>query len=72
MHTGQYRSLVDVIAFFDRGGAPAGYLGTSEIGPLEFTSEERAQLLAFLAALEGPGTDERWITEPELPLAGSP
>jgi cytochrome c peroxidase len=66
-HAGQYRSLVDVVAFFDRGGAPAGYSGTSEIAALGLTAEERAQLVAFLHALAGPGAEDRWVEPPVLP-----
>jgi len=55
MHTGQLRSLTEVIDFFDRGGHPAGYLGTNELRPLGLSTRERADLVAFLRALEGPG-----------------
>ncbi|HEV8247106.1 MAG TPA: cytochrome c peroxidase, partial [Polyangiaceae bacterium] len=33
-HTGQYRSLIDVIAFKNRGGDQQGFVGSSELLPL--------------------------------------
>ena len=35
MHTGQLRSLEEVVAFFAAGGDPFGYPGASELRPLE-------------------------------------
>jgi cytochrome c peroxidase len=69
MHAGQLRSLEDVVAFFNRGGDGQYYLGTKDpaIVPLDFTSDERRQLVAFLRALDGPGPDPRWLATPELP-----
>jgi cytochrome c peroxidase len=58
MHTGQLSSLEDVVSFFDRGGDESGYHGTSEIAPLGLTRQERADLVAFLRALDGPGPDD--------------
>jgi cytochrome c peroxidase len=55
MHTGQLRTLEDVVAFFDRGGHPAGYPGKSELQPLGLGAAERSELAAFLRTLEGPG-----------------
>jgi cytochrome c peroxidase len=59
MHTGQIRTASQVVAFFNRGGDPPGnYPGTSELaalGPLALDERERADLVAFMAALEGPG-----------------
>jgi cytochrome c peroxidase len=57
MHTGQYRTIDDVIAFFDRGGHTSGYPGTSEIHALNLADRERADLVAFMKALDGPGPD---------------
>ena len=65
MHTGQIRSLEQAVAFHDRGGDPPGnYPGTNELTPLGLTEEERADLVAFLKALDGPG--------PDAPLIGPP
>jgi len=55
LHTAQLRSLAEVVAFFDRGGDRAGYPGTNELAPLRLTAEEQQDLVAFLAALDGPG-----------------
>jgi len=55
MHTGQLLSLDDVVAFFNRGGDAAGYPGKNELVPLGLSAEERADLVAFMTALTGPG-----------------
>jgi cytochrome c peroxidase len=57
MHTGQIMTLSDAVAFFDRGGHSAGYVGTKEIRALDLTPQQRADLVAFLEALNGPGAD---------------
>jgi cytochrome c peroxidase len=57
MHTGQLATLGDVVAFFARGGDAFGYPGTSEIAPLPLSAQDRADLVAFLGALQGPGPD---------------
>jgi cytochrome c peroxidase len=55
MHTGQLATLADVVAFFDRGGDPTGYPGSSEIHALGLSPGERSDLVEFLKALTGPG-----------------
>jgi cytochrome c peroxidase len=66
MHSGLLLELEDVVAFFDRGGDPAGtYLGTSELHPLGLTDDEKANLIAFLRALEGPGPAAALIQVPK-------
>jgi cytochrome c peroxidase len=55
MHTGQLRTLADVVAFHARGGDTFGYPGTSELASLELTAQDEQDLVAFLGALEGPG-----------------
>lgn len=63
MHTGQLRTLEQVIAFHDRGGDPlGGYPGRSELTPLGLSEGERADLAAFLRALSGPGPDTSLLT----------
>jgi cytochrome c peroxidase len=58
LHTGQLATLEQVVRFFDRGGDPAGaYPGVSELSPLGLSEQERADLVAFLGALEGPGPE---------------
>jgi cytochrome c peroxidase len=57
MHTGQFSTLSQVVAFFGRGGDAFGYPGTSEIVPLALTAQDQRDLVAFLGTLEGPGPD---------------
>jgi cytochrome c peroxidase len=57
MHTGQFTRLEDAVAFHVRGGDRGGYIGTSELVPLDLTADDRADLVAFLRALDGPGPD---------------
>jgi cytochrome c peroxidase len=65
MHTGQIRTLAQVVAFFNRGGdRPGGYPGQSELAPLGLDDREQADLTAFLLALDGPG--------PAAELLGAP
>jgi cytochrome c peroxidase len=64
MHTGQMRTLADVVAFFDRGGDGVGYPGTSELAPLGLSDRERADLVAFLGALEGDGPPPDLLAAP--------
>lgn len=54
MHSGVLHSLEEVVAFFNRGGDPAGgYPGTSVSAPLGLSADEEADLVAFLRALDG-------------------
>jgi cytochrome c peroxidase len=55
MHTGQLPTLEDTVDFFDRGGDKFGFPGRSELEPLGLTARERADIVAFLKALTGPG-----------------
>jgi cytochrome c peroxidase len=57
MHTGQLGTLSDVVTFFNRGGHSSGYPGTNELHPLGLTERDRADLVAFLTTLNGPGAD---------------
>lgn len=64
MHTGQLRTLEQVVAFFHRGGDRSGYPGRSEIAPLHLTPREQADLAAFLRALEGAGPPDALLEPP--------
>jgi cytochrome c peroxidase len=64
MHTGQLSTLDEVVAFFNRGGDRYGFLGTSEIAPLDLSLNERADLVAFLKALDGPGPTSDLLQAP--------
>lgn len=56
MHTAQMSAIDQVVAFFDRGGdRVGGYPGTNELKALGLTELDRADLAAFLKALDGPG-----------------
>lgn len=61
MHAGQFATLEEVIAHYDR--APAAPFGHSELEPLRLTSTERRQLVAFLQTLSGPLTAPRGFLE---------
>lgn len=51
MHTGQIRTLDKAVAFFSAGGASSGFPGKSEIRALNLSTQEQADLLAFLNSL---------------------
>jgi cytochrome c peroxidase len=68
MHTAQMSGLDQVVAFFDRGGDPAGATpGTNELAPLGLSARERADLVAFMGALAGPGPDAALLAAPAAP-----
>jgi cytochrome c peroxidase len=67
MHTGQLRTLEDVVGFFNRGGSAASQVGVNEISPLGLTHDEEADLVAFLRTLTGPGPAAHLLTAPPLP-----
>jgi cytochrome c peroxidase len=52
MHAGQFATLADVVAHYDR--APAGPFGHTELEPLRLTGDERRQIEAFLRTLSSP------------------
>jgi cytochrome c peroxidase len=65
MHTAQMSGLDQVVAFFDRGGdRVGGYPGINELGPLGLTELERADLVAFMGALAGPGPAAALLVAP--------
>ncbi len=64
MHTGQLLTLAEVVDFFDGGGDHFGFPGQSELSPLGLTARERADLVAFLATLTGPGPREALLSPP--------
>jgi len=55
MHTGQFKSLADVVAFFSEGGDIFGYPGKNELSALSLDAQAQADLAAFLRSLDGPG-----------------
>lgn len=52
-HTGASPTLATVVDFYDQGGAADGFEGTKEIGPLGLSTQEKADLVAFLETLTG-------------------
>jgi cytochrome c peroxidase len=64
MHTGQMLELEEVVSFFDRGGDQFGFPGQSELEPLGLSLRERADLVAFLKTLSGPGPDSTLLEAP--------
>jgi len=65
MHTGQIRTAAQVVAFFNRGGDPPGnFPGVNELMPLGLSERDSEDLVAFMAALEGPGPDPALLTAP--------
>jgi cytochrome c peroxidase len=64
LHTGQLLTIEAAILFFDKGGDTSGYLGESENVPRHFTADERADLAAFLQALDGPGPPAELLVPP--------
>ena len=52
MHAGQFASLDEVVAHYDR--APAAPFGHSELRRLRLSERERRQLVSFLRTLSGP------------------
>jgi cytochrome c peroxidase len=68
MHTGQMRTLDQVMAFFDLGGhPPPGYPGKNELAPLGLVRAERNDLVAFLRTLTGAGPPAALLSPPGVP-----
>lgn len=64
MHTGQFRTLADAVAFFSRGGDPSGYPGTNELERIDLDAGEQRNLEAFLRALDGDGPPDELLRSP--------
>lgn len=58
MHNGVFRSLGEVVAFYNAGGGPG-----SELKPLGLTGMEQHDLLAFLQTLSG---DKVYVKRPDI------
>jgi cytochrome c peroxidase len=63
MHNGAFATLEEVIDFYDRGGGESPNLDPL-ISPLGLSSQDKADLVAFLESLTG---DSIIIEKPELP-----
>lgn len=68
-HTGELKTLADVISFYDRGGDSSGFIGTrdEDIQKLELSDEEQQLLVEFLNSLDGQALDVSLTTAPALP-----
>ena len=65
MHTGQLRALDQVVAYFNRGGDSVGnYPGVKEVTRLDLSEGERADLVAFMQTLAGPGPEAALLEAP--------
>lgn len=55
MHTGHMTTLTEVVEFYNEGGATTGFAGTKDtlMKPLNLSSSEVADIVAFLEALTG-------------------
>jgi len=63
MHAGQFATLREVVAHYNR--APAAPQGHGELQPLGLSTGEIDQLVAFLGTLSGPvKADSRWLQSP--------
>ena len=63
MHAGQFATLEEVLAHYNR--APEASAGHSELNPLKLSEREIGQLIAFLKTLSGPvEADPQWLSPP--------
>ncbi|MCX4239327.1 cytochrome-c peroxidase [Paraliomyxa miuraensis] len=66
MHSGQFATLEEVVEFYDQGGHDEGFHGTKDeiIQPLNLTTDEKADLVEFLASLTGRELPPELLREP--------
>ena len=69
MHEGQIASLEEVVRFYDtlEGALDLGHHSERVLAPLGLSESERADLVAFLRSLEGPGPGAPWDAPPPQP-----
>ncbi len=63
MHTGAFKTLEEVVEFYNKGGGP-GPNKTAKLLPLNLTDGEKKDLVAFLKSLSGPLPQ---VVLPQLP-----
>jgi cytochrome c peroxidase len=71
-HTGELKTLRDVVNHYNVGGGPVGsFLGTKSprLLPLGLTESEIGDLVEFLKSLTGTPPDPNWMCNPALPPA---
>lgn len=71
MHDGSETTLEEVVAFYDKGGNPNPYLD-KDMQPLKLTEQEKADVVAFLKALNGAVKTVALPTLPPGPDGKSP
>jgi cytochrome c peroxidase len=54
MHDGRFKTLPEVVEFYNAGGIKNPFLDNTII-PLELTDQEKGDLVAFLRSLNGEG-----------------
>ena len=69
MHTGSFKTLWDVLEFYNFGGGGSNFSGTkdSRMIPRNLTDTELQELVAFLRALEGEALSTSLTSKPTLP-----
>lgn len=67
MHNGLYRSLAEVVAHYNQGGASGGFPGAKSVRlkPLYLSDSEQADLVAFLQTLTGEALPAELTTAPQ-------
>lgn len=72
MHDGSQRTLEEVIDYYDRGGNANPNL-SMEMGPLNLTPRDKADLIAFMRALQSPGDNLKELAQlPGVTAPGEP
>lgn len=67
MHNGMFKTLEEVVDFYDRGGGGQG----TDIKPLNLTPAEKKGLVAFLYALSGDPITVQEPAQPDLQARGN-
>jgi cytochrome c peroxidase len=67
MHTGSIATIEAVVELYDLGGETDDFVGTRELKPLGLTTAEKADLAAFLRALDGDPLPAHLVSAPVLP-----
>lgn len=72
MHDGSQKSLREIVEYYDRGGNPNPNL-SNEINPLNLSEQVKAELVAFLEALQSPGDNLKELAQlPGVTLPNEP
>lgn len=68
MHTGQFKTLREVVEFYNDGGHPDGFVGVKDplIVPLNLSEAEIDDLVAFLGTLTGEPVPADLLAAPEI------